>query len=73
MLIEYYSHELLMDVLPWLRKVECQRANAVAVRGEFNHEVARGARVKQNPLGLLPSRFTGLLTQIRKNLIQIGR
>ena len=62
-----------MDVLPWFREIECQRANAVAVRNKFNREITRGARVKQNPLGLVPTWFIGLLTQIRENLIQIGR
>ena len=62
----------LMDVLPRLREVECQRPYAVAVRGEFNRKITRGARVKQNALGLLPAWFTGLLTQISENLIQIG-
>ena len=60
-----------MDVLPRLREIECQRPDAVAVRGEFNREIARGAGVKQNALGLLPTWFTGLLTQICENLIQI--
>ena len=39
-------HKGVMDFLPRLREVERQRTYTVAVRGEFNCEVARGARVK---------------------------
>lgn len=60
-----------MDVLPRLRKVEGQRADAVAVRYKFDGEVASGARVKEDALGLLPTGLTRLLPQVSEELIEI--
>ena len=61
-----------MDVLPRLSEVEGYRANAVAVRCEFDGEVASCARVKKDALSMLPTNFTGLLTQVGEDLIEIG-
>ena len=61
-----------MDVLPRLSEVEGQRANAMAVRGEFDGEVASCARVKEDAFSLLPTGFTGLLSQVGEELIEIG-
>src|SRR5579859_3798469 len=72
----YGSHYLDkggMDALPWLREVERQSANTVAVRGKSDGEVARSARVKEDTLGLLPAGLTSLLAQVGKKLIKIGR
>ena len=60
-----------MDTLPRLYKIERQRPNTVAMRGKFSGEIPRISRIKEHALGSFPSRFTGLLTQIRENLIQI--
>ena len=60
-----------MDVLPRLSEVEGQRANAMAVRGEFDGEVTCGARVKEDAFSLLPTGLTGLLPQVSEELIEI--
>ena len=65
-------HEGGMNLLPRLREVEGQSANSVAVCGEFDGEVACGARVKEDALGLLPTGFAGLLTQVSEELIEIA-
>ena len=62
-----------MNILPRLSEIERQSADSVAVRGELSVKVPSGARVKKDAIGLVPTRFTRPLTQIRKQLIQIGR
>ena len=61
-----------VDVLPRLSEVEGKRANAMTVRGEFDSEVTSCARVKEDAFSLLPPSFTGLLTQVGEELIEIG-
>lgn len=62
-----------MNILPRLSEVERQSADSMAVRGELSVKIPSGARVKKHAIGLVPARFTRPLTQIRKELIQIGR
>jgi len=64
--------EINVDVLPRLSEVEGKGANAVAVGSEFDGEVASCARVKEDALSLPPTNFTGLLTQVGIELIEIG-
>src|ERR1035441_5111388 len=66
-------HEGGVDCLPRLDEVERQRANTVTVRGKFGGEVARSAGVEEDALGLLPAWFTGLLTQVGEDLIEVLR
>ena len=47
-----------MDSLPRLDEIERQCANTVTVRGKFGGEIARGTRVEEDALGLLPAWFT---------------
>ena len=60
-----------MNILPRLSEVERKRANAVAVRSEFDGEVTCGARVKEDAFSLLPTGLTGLLPQVSEELIEI--
>ena len=61
-----------MNCLPWLGKVKYQSANAVAMRGEIYHEIARGTRVKQDTLRLFPAGVRGFLAKIGVKLVKVG-
>ncbi len=62
-----------MNFLPRLRKVKCQRSNAVAVRVEIHRKITCGTWVKQDTFRLFPAGVRGFLTEICVKLVKVGR